>query len=77
MSGLIFLVYGLTTGNVHGWDKTDVIATLVVAVALLAIFAFVELKVSSDPVLTRTSTICCAYIDRLDWIEADNTQLPK
>ena len=51
VSGLILLVYGLTTGNVHGWDKADVIATLVVAVVLLAIFVFVELKVSSDPIL--------------------------
>lgn len=51
VSGLILLVYGLTTGNIHGWDKADVIATLVVAVILLAIFVFVELKVSSDPIL--------------------------
>ena len=53
VSGLILLVYGLTTGNVHGWDKADVIATLIVAVVLLAIFIFVELKVSSDPILPR------------------------
>lgn len=53
VSGLILLVYGLTTGNVHGWDKADVIATLVVAVVLLAIFVFVELKISSDPILPR------------------------
>ena len=53
VSGLILLVYGLTTGNVHGWDKADVIATLVVAVVLLAIFVFVELKVSLDPILPR------------------------
>lgn len=53
VSGLVLLVYGLTTGNVHGWDKADVIATLIVALALLATFVFVELKVSSDPVLPR------------------------
>lgn len=53
ISGLILLVYGLTTGNVHGWDKADVIATLVIAVALLAISVFVELKVSSDSILPR------------------------
>lgn len=53
VSGLILLVYGLTTGNVHGWDKADVITTLVVAVVLLAIFVFVELKISSDPILPR------------------------
>ena len=53
VSGLILLVYGLTTGNVHGWDKADVIATLVVAVVLLATFAFVEFKVSPDPILRR------------------------
>ncbi|KAM4066490.1 major facilitator superfamily protein [Hirsutella rhossiliensis] len=53
VSGLILLVYGLTTGNVHGWNKPDVIATLVVAVCLLAVFVFVELRVSSDPILPR------------------------
>lgn len=53
VSGLILLVYGLTNGNVHGWDKADVIATLVVAVALLSIFVFVEFKVSPDPILPR------------------------
>jgi len=53
VSGLVLLVYGLTTGNVHGWDKADVIATLVVAVVLLATFAFVEFKVSPDPILRR------------------------
>lgn len=51
ISGLILLVYGLTTGNIRGWDKADVITTLIIAVALLAIFIFVELKVSSDPIL--------------------------
>lgn len=50
---LILLVYGLTTGNVHGWDKADVIATLVVSVVLLAAFAFVQLRFSSDPILPR------------------------
>ncbi|KJZ80420.1 hypothetical protein HIM_00270 [Hirsutella minnesotensis 3608] len=53
VSGLILLVYGLTTGNVHGWGKSDVIATLVVSVCLLVVFVFVELRVSSDPILPR------------------------
>lgn len=50
---LILIVYGLTTGNVHGWDKADVIATLVVSVVLLAAFAFVQLRFSADPILPR------------------------
>lgn len=58
--GLILFVYGLTTGNIHGWQKPDVITTLVVAVALLALFAYVELRVSSDPVLPRYM-----FIDRI------------
>ncbi|KAK7432506.1 hypothetical protein QQZ08_001071 [Neonectria magnoliae] len=51
VSGLILLVYALTTGNIHGWDTPDVITTLVISVCLLAIFVFVEVKVSSDPIL--------------------------
>ncbi|KAK7421372.1 hypothetical protein QQX98_002266 [Neonectria punicea] len=51
VSGLILLVYALTTGNIHGWDTPDVIATLVISVCLLAIFVFVEVKISSDPIL--------------------------
>lgn len=51
--GLILLVYGLTTGNTEGWGAPQVIATLVVAAALLLAFAFVEWKVSSDPILPR------------------------
>lgn len=50
---LILLVYGLTTGNVHGWGEADVVATLVVSVVLLAVFALVQLKFSSDPILPR------------------------
>ncbi|KAM3457386.1 hypothetical protein MY3296_001128 [Beauveria thailandica] len=50
---LILLVYGLTTGNVHGWGKADVVATLVVSVVLVAVFALVQLKFSSDPILPR------------------------
>lgn len=53
VSGLILLVYGLTTGNVNGWGQPDVIATLAVGVCAVAIFAFVEVKVSSDPILPR------------------------
>lgn len=51
MSSLILLVYGLTTGNINGWDTPDVIATLATAVCLLAIFVFLEVKVSQDPIL--------------------------
>ncbi|KAM3487043.1 hypothetical protein MY3957_009668 [Beauveria namnaoensis] len=50
---LILLVYGLTTGNVHGWGEADVVATLVVSVVLVAVFALVQLKFSSDPILPR------------------------
>ncbi|KAI3327458.1 aminotriazole resistance protein [Ustulina deusta] len=48
---LVLLVFGLTTGNIVGWNQAEVIATIVTAVVLLASFAFVEAKVSSDPIL--------------------------
>ncbi|KAI0397032.1 aminotriazole resistance protein [Xylariaceae sp. FL0594] len=51
--GLVLLVFGLTTGNIVGWNHAEVIATIVVAVVLLASFAFVEAKVSSDPILPK------------------------
>lgn len=51
--GLILLVYGLTTGNHGGWDKPDIITTLVLAVLLLGSFVFVEVRVSSDPILPK------------------------
>ncbi|KAH7015652.1 aminotriazole resistance protein [Ilyonectria destructans] len=51
VSSLTLLVYGLTTGNINGWDTRDVIATLATAVCLLAIFVFLEVKVSQDPIL--------------------------
>ncbi|KAF4991223.1 hypothetical protein FDECE_14115 [Fusarium decemcellulare] len=53
VSGLILLVYGLTTGNINGWGSADVIATLVVSVCVLLVFVFVELKLSPDPILPR------------------------
>lgn len=53
VAGLILFVYGLTTGNVSGWGKPDVIATLVVAVVLLAAFGVVQLKFSKDPILPK------------------------
>lgn len=50
---LVLLVFGLTTGNIVGWNQAEVIATIVTAVVLLASFAFVEAKVSSDPILPK------------------------
>ncbi|KAI2626411.1 aminotriazole resistance protein [Xylaria nigripes] len=50
---LVLLVFGLTTGNIVGWDKAEVIATIVTAGVLLASFVFVEVKVSSDPILPK------------------------
>ncbi|KAF9636612.1 aminotriazole resistance protein [Lasiodiplodia theobromae] len=49
--GLILLVYGLTTGNIHGWDQASVIATIVIAVCLLGAFAFVELRFAAHPLI--------------------------
>ncbi|KYK57277.1 aminotriazole resistance protein [Drechmeria coniospora] len=66
ITGLVLLVYGLTTGNIHGWKEPGVVATLVAAVCLLAIFVIVERKVAADPILpsymfdSRVRVIGCA-----------------
>nr|POF14111.1 puromycin resistance protein pur8 [Quercus suber] len=51
--GLVLLVYGLTEGNIDGWSKANVIATIVVAVVLLFAFALVEVKFAPDPILPK------------------------
>ncbi|WZH48359.1 aminotriazole resistance protein [Fusarium acuminatum] len=53
VAGLVLLVYSLTTGNVDGWDKANVLSTLIVGVVCLAIFIYVETKVASDPILPK------------------------
>ncbi|KAM5343579.1 hypothetical protein ACJ41O_012116 [Fusarium nematophilum] len=66
VSGLILLVYGLTAGNINGWDSPDVVATLVLSVLTLAAFVLVETKLSSDPILPgyifeqRVQLLACA-----------------
>ncbi|KIL88594.1 hypothetical protein FAVG1_07839 [Fusarium avenaceum] len=53
VAGLVLLTYSLTTGNVDGWDKANVLSTLIVGVVCLAIFIYVETKVASDPILPK------------------------
>nr|POE66091.1 drug resistance protein [Quercus suber] len=53
VAGLILLVFALSEGNVVGWDTVEVIVTLVLAVLLIAIFLFLELKVAKYPILPR------------------------
>ncbi|KAI0190563.1 aminotriazole resistance protein [Astrocystis sublimbata] len=50
---LVLLVFGLTTGNSVGWDHVEVISTIVTAGVLLGSFVFVEVKISSDPILPK------------------------
>jgi EmrB/QacA subfamily drug resistance transporter len=48
--GLISLVYGLTNAEVHGWGSFSTIAPLIVAAALIAVFAAIE-RTSRAPLL--------------------------
>ncbi|KID84427.1 Major facilitator superfamily domain, general substrate transporter [Metarhizium guizhouense ARSEF 977] len=50
---MALLVYGLTTGNIHGWNKPDVIACLATAVVLVASFIAVEVWVAANPILPK------------------------
>jgi EmrB/QacA subfamily drug resistance transporter len=50
VAGLFGVVLGLLRGNEDGWDSTVVLVSLIGGVALLATFAFVELR-SSEPML--------------------------
>ncbi|KAF2137721.1 uncharacterized protein K452DRAFT_97773 [Aplosporella prunicola CBS 121167] len=49
-TGLILLSFVLSSGGVYGWGKAFIIALLVISVALLVSFAWVESKVS-NPVM--------------------------
>ncbi|MEV0226503.1 MFS transporter [Streptomyces sp. NPDC050704] len=55
--GLLALIYALSTAAEHGFGKADVIATLVVGAALLALFGYVESRTAqplvSLPMLRR------------------------
>lgn len=51
--GLVLLIYGLTSGNIIGWDTGAVIGTIVAAVFLLAGFVFVEARIASHPLVPR------------------------
>ncbi|KAI0409178.1 aminotriazole resistance protein [Xylaria palmicola] len=51
LSGLVLLVYALTAGNIEGWSAADVLSTLIISIVLLAVFVFVELKISAHPLL--------------------------
>ena len=55
--GLLLLTYALTSANDSGWGSPPIISTLVLAVALLALFAFQESRASQallSPRLFRT-----------------------
>ena len=51
--GLVLLIYGLTSGNIIGWDSGAVIGTIVAAVLLLVGFVFVEARIASNPLVPR------------------------
>lgn len=53
VSGLILLVYALTTADEIGWAQPAVVATLVVSVLVLAALVFVELRVAQFPLVPR------------------------
>lgn len=53
VAGLALLVYALTTGNIDGWGRPNVLSTLIIGVFCLAIFVYVETKIASDPILPR------------------------
>lgn len=53
VSGLILLVYALTTADEIGWAQPAVVATLVVSVLVLAALVFVELRVAQYPLVPR------------------------
>ena len=49
----MLLIYGLTSGNIIGWDSEAVIGTIVAAVVLLVGFIFVEARIASNPLVPR------------------------
>ncbi|MGP4052381.1 MFS transporter [Streptomyces sp. 2A115] len=49
--GLLALIYALSTAAEHGFGGADVIATLVIGVALLALFGYVESR-SAEPLVS-------------------------
>lgn len=51
--GLVLLIYGLTSGNIIGWDTGAVIGTIVASVVLLAGFVLVEARIASKPLVPR------------------------
>lgn len=53
VSGLILLIYALTSGNEAGWSNGAVIGTLVAAIVLLVSFIFFETKMSRFPFVPR------------------------
>ncbi|GAB7347058.1 hypothetical protein MBLNU459_g3197t2 [Dothideomycetes sp. NU459] len=46
-AGLILLSFVLSSGGVYGWNKAFIIALLIVSVAMLAVFTYVEKKVDN------------------------------
>jgi EmrB/QacA subfamily drug resistance transporter len=48
--GLMVLVYGLVTGQSHGWGSTTTIGSFLVAAALLVAFVLIELR-SAEPLV--------------------------
>jgi EmrB/QacA subfamily drug resistance transporter len=49
-SGLMVLVYGLVTGQSHGWASTTTIGSFVASAALLTAFVLIELR-SAEPLV--------------------------
>ncbi|HCT76199.1 MAG TPA: MFS transporter [Micromonosporaceae bacterium] len=49
--GLIALVYGITQSRASGWGSAEVIAALVIGVALLAFFVLDQAKLASQPLV--------------------------
>lgn len=48
---LILLVYSLTSANQARWSTGKVIAPLIISVCLLCAFVFVELRISTYPLI--------------------------
>ncbi|KAF4622658.1 hypothetical protein G7Y89_g14368 [Cudoniella acicularis] len=51
VTGVILLIYALTSGNTDGWRNSGVISTLVISIVCLSVLVYVEAKVVPHPLV--------------------------